>query len=220
MPPVLTDRKQISRRRRIFSNFCTTAGCATLVLLLLIHFTPLTRWWARALAGDWNDPAGDTLIVLSSELEADGVLGPVSYLRALYAVRAWREHPFRSIIVTGGRSGAAPLTLGEALRDFLTSNGVPPGIIHVENRAGSTRQSALFVKPMVEQGAGKIVLLTSDFHMFRARRVFEKAGIHVLPRPVPDVLKRSNSILNRWPSFWTVLAETLKIGYYSWKRWL
>jgi uncharacterized SAM-binding protein YcdF (DUF218 family) len=201
-------------------RICSRLGCGALALLLLIHFTPMTRWWARALAGDWTDSTGDTLIVLSSELEADGVLGPSSYLRALYAVRAWREHPFRSIIVTGGRSGAAPMTLGDALRDFLVSNGVPRDIIHAETRATSTRENALFVKPMVAQGAGKIVLLTSDFHMFRARRVFEKAGIHVVPRPIPDVLKRSNHIVNRWPSFWTELAEVVKIGYYSWKRWL
>jgi uncharacterized SAM-binding protein YcdF (DUF218 family) len=201
-------------------RICSALGCSTLVLLLLIHFTPLTRWWARALAGDWTDSTGDTLIVLSSEIEADGVLGPSSYLRALYAVRAWRERPFRSIIVTGGRSGAAPLALGDALRDFLVANGVPREIIHAENLAKSTRENALFVKPMVEQDAGKIVLLTSDYHMFRARRAFEKAGIHVVPRPIPDVLKRSNRIINRWPSFWTLLSETVKIGYYSWKRWL
>jgi uncharacterized SAM-binding protein YcdF (DUF218 family) len=195
-------------------------GCATLVLLVLVHFTPMTRWWARALAGNWTDSPGDTLIVLGSEMEADGVLGPSSYIRSLYAVRAYRESPFRKIIVTGGRSGAAALPLGDAMRDFITANGVPRGVISVEGRATSTRENALFVEPMLRGTGGTTVLMTSDFHMFRARRVFERAGVHVVPRPIPDVLKRSNRIVNRWVAFWTLVFETGKIGYYAWNRWL
>lgn len=205
---------------RIIRRVCSRLGCGALILLLLIHFTPLTRWWARALAGDWADARGDTLVVLSSEIESDGVLGPSSYLRALYAVRAWREHPYRSIVVTGGRSGAAPLTLGEAFRAFLISNGVPREIVRAETAASNTHENALYVKPLLAPDPGVVVLLTSDFHMFRARRVFEKAGIPVAPRPVPDVLKRSNHLVNRWPAFWILVIETVKIGYYSWERWL
>jgi uncharacterized SAM-binding protein YcdF (DUF218 family) len=173
-----------------------------------------------ALADGWSDGAGDTLIVLSAEMEGDGVLGPASYLRALYAVRAWRDHHYRSVIVTGGRSGPALLTMGDVFSDFLVSNGVPREVVHSETRAGSTRENALFVKPMLGPDAGRIVLLTSDFHMYRARRVFEKAGIHVLPDPIPDVLKRSNRVADRVSCFWALLAETAKIGYYRAMRWL
>ena len=201
-------------------KICTVLGYATLVLLALVHFTPLTQWWARALAGNWTDSAGDTLIVLSSEIEADGVLGPSSYIRALYAVRAYRESAFRIIIVTGGGSGAAPLPRGEAMRDFLVAYGIPRSVIRTENRATSTRENAEFVKSMLQGTSGTAVLMTSDFHMFRARRTFEKAGVHVVPRPIPDVLKRSGRIVNRWVSFWTLVLETGKIGYYAWNRWL
>jgi uncharacterized SAM-binding protein YcdF (DUF218 family) len=198
----------------------TILGYAALVLLALVHLTPLTQWWARALAGDWTDSPGDTLIVLSSEMEADGVLGPTSYLRALYAIRAYREKPFRTIIVTGGFTGAATTPLGDALRDFMTAYGIPRNAILAENRATSTRENALFVKPMLQGLNGTTVLMTSDFHMFRARRVFENAGIHVVPRPIPDVLKRSKWVMNRWTSMWTLVLETGKIGYYAWNRWL
>jgi len=201
-------------------KLCSTLGMCALALLVAVHFTPLTQVWARALAGDWADARGRTLIVLSSEIEADGVLGPSSYNRALYAVRAYRAGGFNTIIVTGGRSGAAPVSMGEALRDFLVASGVPANIVRVESRATSTRENALFVKALLQGATDKPVLLTSDFHMFRARRVFEKAGVHVAVHPIPDVLKRSNHIVNRWVSFWTLIVETGKIGYYAWKRWL
>ena len=211
---------RLTRMGRTARSFVTMTAYAALVLLVVIHFTPLTQWWARTLAGNWTDSPGDTLIVLSSEMEEDGVLGPTSYLRALYAIRAYREKPFRTIIVTGGHSGAAATPLGEAMRDFLTAYGVPRNVILAEDRATSTRENALFVKPMLQGLSGTTVLMTSDFHMFRARRAFENVGIHVVPRPIPDVLKRSRWILNRWGSFWTLMLETGKIGYYAWNRWL
>lgn len=210
----------LPRLGRTIRSFTRILGYFALVLLALVHFTPLTQWWARALAGNWTDSPGDTLIVLSSEMEADGILGPTSYLRALYAIRAYREKAFRTIIVTGGLTGSATIPLGEALRDFLTAYGVPRNIIIVENRAASTRENALFVKPLLEGMGGPTVLMTSDFHMYRAARAFEKAGIHVVPRPIPDVLKRSKWVMNRWASMWTLALETGKIGYYAWNRWL
>jgi uncharacterized SAM-binding protein YcdF (DUF218 family) len=205
---------------RISRKTLTILGYAALVLLALVHFTPLTEWWARALAGDWTDSPGDTLIVLSSEMEADGVLGPTSYLRALYAIRAYREKAFRTVIVTGGLTGAASTPLGDTFRDFLAAYGIPRNVILAENRAANTHENALYVKPMMQGLSGTTVLMTSDYHMFRARRAFEKAGVHVVPRPIPDVLKRSRWILNRWTSFWTLVIETGKIGYYAWNRWM
>lgn len=205
--------------RRVQSIFCVL-GSITLILMLTIHFTPLTKRWASLLANGWSNATSDTLIVLAAEIEIDGVLGPSSYVRTLYAVRAYRATPFRCIIVTGGQSGASPKTTGTAMRDFLIANGVPAGVIHVEARAASTRENAMFVKSMLQSRSSRPILMTSDFHMFRARRVFERAGIPVISRPVPDVLRRSNHIVNRWGSFWTLALETTKIGYYIWERWL
>jgi uncharacterized SAM-binding protein YcdF (DUF218 family) len=196
------------------------AGVITLLLLLTIHLTPMTQWWARALAGNWTDADGDILIVLAAEIESDGILGPSSYLRTEYAVRAYRQHPFRMVVVTGGLAPGAPRPMGDAMREFLVACGVPGDIIRVDDQAMSTRQNAERVKALLADTHGTAVLLTSDYHMFRAHAVFEKAGVDVVPRPIPDVLKRSNHIVNRWVSFWTLVVETAKIGYYAWKGWI
>jgi uncharacterized SAM-binding protein YcdF (DUF218 family) len=206
----------LDRTRRLTS----WAGSATLVLLLAIHLTPLTHYWARALAGNWTDGTGKTLVVPAAELESDGVLGPSTHLRTLYALRVYRESPFQTIIVTGGSQSNPPHPAGEAMRAFLIANGVPPSVVRAENQSASTRENATYTRRLLGSGAGSIVLLTSDYHMFRARRCFEKAGLRVIPRPVPDVLKRSNRIVNRWISFWTLVLETGKIGYYRWNGWI
>jgi uncharacterized SAM-binding protein YcdF (DUF218 family) len=97
---------------------------------------------------------------------------------------------------------------------------VPESAILVENRSRSTRESALFVKPIVAGAPLPLVLLTSDFHMFRASRCFAHQGIPVVPRPIPDVLKRSRHIVSRWQCFWTVSGELGKVVYYKLRGWI
>jgi hypothetical protein len=60
----------------------------------------------------------------------------------------------------------------------------------------------------------------SDYHMFRARRAFENAGLHVVPRPFPDVQEQYNAFWNREYCVVTLASETGKIIWYWWKGWL
>jgi hypothetical protein len=55
------------------------------LLVLLVTLAPLVSWWAGVLAGPWEDPTGDVLIVTGGSLLADGVMGPNSYWRSTYA---------------------------------------------------------------------------------------------------------------------------------------
>jgi uncharacterized SAM-binding protein YcdF (DUF218 family) len=190
------------------------AGLAGLGLLMLVAtFTPVTRWYARALAGNWADAKGDVLIVLGAGTIDKSTLDPESYWRAVYAARAWREASFREVIVSG--AWAAPL-----MRDFLVCHGVPESAIRIEQASRSTRENALYVKALLGGGGGRTVLLTSDYHMFRARRAFEKAGVQVLPHPFPYALKHYNHIERRWPVFIGLAVESVKMCYYRLRGWI
>ncbi len=189
-------------------------GLAALgLLMLLTTFTPLVPWYARALAGNWTDGTGEVLIVLGGGT-IDGVtLAPGSYWRSVYAARAYRQTPFRAVVVSG--SGVAPL-----MKDFLIGHGIPESVIQVESGSTSTRENALEARKLLAKAPGRKVLLTSDYHMFRAYRTFRKAGLDVTPRPFPDVLKSANHVQDRWPAFLTECLETLKIGYYWARGWI
>ena len=106
------------------------------------------------------------------------------------------------------------------MRELLIGCGLPPEVMLMEEGSTSTRENALFTKALIESWPGKRVLLTSDAHMCRASRVFERTGLHVVPRPLPDVLKRSNRLINRWNCFWDLTVETAKIGYYAARAWI
>jgi uncharacterized SAM-binding protein YcdF (DUF218 family) len=97
---------------------------------------------------------------------------------------------------------------------------VPGGAIAVETESSSTRENALRTAELLRGETGRSVLLTSDFHMYRAYRCFRRAGLDVVAWPVPDALKRSTRWYRRWTAFVDLSAETAKVGYYWWKGWL
>ncbi len=182
-------------------------------LFLLVTFTPVVSWYARLLAGPWDDPKGDTLIVLGGGTIDGTTLAHGSYWRAIYAGRFYREGGFRRVVASGTK--VAPL-----IRDFLVCHGVPANVIEVENRSTSTRKNALEAARMLAGSGGVLVLVTSDYHMFRARRAFEKAGLQVRPRPFPDCLKRYNLFAERWSAFLDLTVETAKIAWYFARGWI
>jgi uncharacterized SAM-binding protein YcdF (DUF218 family) len=184
----------------------------------VVTVTPVVSWWAGVLAGPWEDPTGDVLIVLGGSLLDNGLMGQSSYWRSVYALSAWREGEFHRVILSGG--GPDGHSIASAMRDFLESHGVPRAAIEVETQSRSTHENALRVAELLAGAQGRKVLLTSDYHMFRAHRAFTKAGLEVLPRPFPDARKRAVGWIGRWTVFLELVQETIKIGYYRARGWV
>ena len=185
-------------------------------LVILVSVTPLTWSLGTELAGPWNDPKGDTLIVLGGSATEDGVLSDTSYLRSRYALEAYRQGGFRKIVVSGGGEPAVAFPM----QDFLLCHGIPAEAIVLEPKSKSTRENALFTRELLATEPGTKVLLTSDYHMLRAHRAFLKAGLMVEPRPIPDVRKRSTRWRGRWPAFLDLMQEYCKIAYYRARGWI
>ena len=185
------------------------------LLMIVVTVTPLVGWWTGLLAGPWNDPSGETLVVFGNEMQPDGVIGVVSYWRTVYAVRAWREGTFQRMVLCGG---PASHPIAEAMRQFVVSQGVDPNRVLVDTESTSTRENALMARRLV--GNANVVLLTSDYHMFRAIRAARKAGLSATPRPVPDMSKLAASWETRWSAFLGLAGESAKIAYYWARGWI
>jgi len=195
------------------------APAALGLALMLVTFTPLVRWWAVELAGPWTDARGEVLIVLTGNILGNGIIGETSYWRSAYTIMAWREGGWRQVIVSGGGGGAS-LPVGEGMKIFLESGGIPAAAILVDSASLSTRESARNLAGMLAQTPGRKILLTSDYHMFRAARALRKAGVTVIPRPIPDASKRAGSWNLRWDVFQDLMIETTKIAYYWLRGWI
>ncbi len=192
---------------------------AIAVFLLVITFTPLDQAIAGKLATDWYDGDGDVLVVLGGSMLVPGTgaqatLGFDSYLRTAYASWVLHSRRFPWIVVSGGGG------LAQAMDKFLVRSEIPPGSILEESQSTSTFENAAYVKDLLERRrlltpGLRIVVLTSDFHSWRARRVFARLGMRVRVIPVPDVLKRSSSRIYRWQGFFTLLNEFAKDVAYA-----
>lgn len=200
---------RVKRPYRIIRGVLAAVG----LVVAIVSLSPVTYWYATQLAGVWEDPAGEVLIVLGASAAPDGILAVDTHRRANYAVLAWRGGGFRKVVVCGAG-------LARPIRDFLVQSGVPADRIVMEDVSRSTRENALEAKRRVEGEGGRKVLLTSDFHMFRARRAFAKAGLDVLPRPIPDVRQRWFTPQQRWVAFLDLAEETAKIVYYWALGWI
>ena len=73
---------------------------------------------------------------------------------------------------------------------------------------------------LIQNVPGRKVLLTSDFHMYRAVHAFRKLGVEVAPMPAPDVLQAAEHWNGRFPAFQTMLVESGKIAYYRLRGWI
>jgi uncharacterized SAM-binding protein YcdF (DUF218 family) len=205
-------------RRRLFRTVRIICVLVTL-LLFVITFTPLVPAVAGRLATDWYEGDGDVLVILGGSMLVSGTgprasLGYDSYLRILYASWVLHSSRFPYVVVSGG-SG-----LAQHMGDFLARSGYPSASILEETQSQSTFENASYVKDLLQRrnllrSGQKIVILTSDYHSWRAHRVFEKQGMHVRVIPVPDVTKRSSSRTYRWQGFFVVLSEFAKDGAYA-----
>lgn len=205
-------------RRRFWKTVRVLCILVTL-LLCAITFTPLVPATAARLATDWYDGDGNVLVVLGGSMLVSGTgprasLGYDSYLRTVYASWVLHSRRYSWVVVSGGGG------LAQGMGDFLAENGIPRTSILEETQSHSTFENASYVKDLLERRnllapARKIVILTSDYHSWRASRVFKKQGMHVRVIPVPDVTKQSASKIYRWQGFFVLLNEFGKDAAYA-----
>jgi len=183
------------------------------LLFLLVTFTPFVNWYATQLSPPWSTPRGDILVVLSAADPNSGVMGISTYWRCFMALVYYREQPYKEIIVSGKDS--AP-----GMRDFFVFNGVPPDRVRMETAATSTYDNAKLTAQILKDTPGTVVVITSDYHVFRARRAFLKAGLRVSTSGAPDITKRSAEYFARPQLFIVEMRETAAIVYYWYRGWI
>ncbi|HZQ43880.1 MAG TPA: YdcF family protein [Acidobacteriaceae bacterium] len=202
------NRRLTDRAGRWLFRVLAAVGLVT----VLVIATPIDRWWAHAYAGSMDQPKGDVLILLSAANEDHGFISYSSYWRARYALLAWQNGGYKTIVISGEAS--------PSIRDFLVAEGIPPSAILLDPQSTTTRENAIDTARLLKGVPGSRVLLTSDFHMYRAERLFRREGIDVIPYPAPDVVKLSQHWNGRISGFETLAVETAKIVYYRLRGWI
>jgi len=148
--------------------------------------------------------------------------------RALEAARVYRLIDPAFVIASGGkispRQGSE--ATGEIVRQTLVRLGVRQERLLTQTTSRNTHEEAVLDLEIVRKvGAAHVVLVTSDFHMWRAVGAFRAAGIEVVPAisrdPFParfwdDWVLPGERGLREASSF---AHEVLGIGYYRARGW-
>ncbi len=132
----------------------------------------------------------DALIVLGAAVHGDRVTWVLS--NRLDTAADWLEtHPEALCVVSGGQGSGETVTEASAMQKYLVERkGIDPSRILVEDKAESTKENFEFSKTLIGETLGmdaKIAFVTTDFHVFRARRVALKTGIDAEGIAAPDV---------------------------------
>jgi len=109
--------------------------------------------------------------------------------RFIQTALLYKKGHINKIIASGGQNGMfSEDDFMEA--DFVAKNlidlGIPAEDIWIENQSKNTLENAEFSKQIIDRNGGiktKAVLITSAFHVPRAKLTFEQAGITVRPYP-------------------------------------
>ncbi len=108
------------------------------------------------------------------------------FFGGLEAYQQLRQQGLRlRLIFTGGWWPTQPQLPpeGDVLSRQALLLGIPASDLASTARVRNTAEEARMVASMVPRGSS-VVLVTSAFHMPRARRLFERAGLQVIPYPV------------------------------------
>lgn len=171
-----------------------------LILALVISFFMLK---------EINDkPTGDsTMVVLGCQVKESGA-SLMLRKRLDTAFDYLTEHKDMKVIVSGGQGADEPMSEAECMFDYLTSKGISPDRIYIEDKSVNTAENIEFSKKIIEKEGlfPDITIVTDGYHQLRADMFAKKQNIRAYNIPAST----------SWylvPSYW--VREWFGIVYYT-----
>lgn len=120
----------------------------------------------------------DTMIVLGAKVNGTEISNTLK-LRLDKAIEYYNKHKSVNIIVSGGQGNDENITEALAMKNYLISNGVNSNNIIEENKATTTLENIIYSKKILDNmnNKGKVLIVTSDYHLFRGRLIASILGI-------------------------------------------
>jgi uncharacterized SAM-binding protein YcdF (DUF218 family) len=184
-------------------------------LYAILGFSPLANWLLIPLEHGYEANAADELaepagiIVLGGALSGAADRGERRVIlndsadRMIEAVRLAQKYPAAPVIFSGGKNDLVEIqeheTEAELARRFFEGFDIRPPRLKLEDRSRNTLENAIFTaKLAAPRPDQRWALVTSAFHMPRARALFEAQGFRIYPAPA-DLRTRGAS--DRWQVF-------------------
>ena len=183
----IADKRPLRKRKWLISALCILYLFSNAFLFdLVIH-----SWESEPVNLPANAQPYDVAIVLSGVINYDSQHDRLQFMRRsdrlMKAVELYKLGKVKKILITGGNGSMENGVMHENQRlvPLLEELGIPKENVLIEGSSGNTRENAMNSKRILDRDfpGGRFLLFTSGYHIPRAVRCFEKAGVHVDPYP-------------------------------------
>ena len=165
-------------------------------------------------------PTADAIVILGGPVDVVNSLKEVMALgdsvdRLFHALRLYKGGKAPVLVASGGgRTGTA--SEAEMMSSILSEMGVPSDVILLETGSKNTYQNAVNTQVILEaRDIGKVLLVTSAYHMRRAVATFQALGVEVIPAPTDyEVVGKEYGILNWMPDAEALFRTTYALKEY------
>lgn len=145
----------------------------------LIYFAAVEVILVTGSRTDFSEGA-DYLIVLGAGVDGT-VPSPILRDRLTAALGYLEQYPKAKAVVSGGQGNFEDISEAECMYIWLSDRGISRDRLIKEEQAVSTKQnidySLLLIRKDTEKADPSIAVLTSEFHLYRARQMASSAGV-------------------------------------------
>lgn len=100
-----------------------------------------------------------------------------------------KENPNTKVVLSGGMGPGENITEAEAMKRYLVERGVDEKLLIKEDKSTSTKENLKFTRELLRKIDNrenlKIKIITTNFHMFRAKLLGRSNGFEVYGQPAP-----------------------------------
>lgn len=148
---------------------CIGIFCAGLLLFCSVEGLILSRYNAQA------GPGADYVIVLGAQWKSTGP-SEVLRRRLIRAANYLASNPDTKVIVSGGQGDNEIMSEAAGMKEYLVKIGIEEERILVEDKSANTYENLTFSGQFLDIRQDSVVIVTNNFHMFRALSIAKKQG--------------------------------------------
>lgn len=182
-----------------------TIGIAA-IFLGLGTWLLLGKWMADGL-----EPLADGslkyAIILGAKVNGETPSLTLRY-RLEEALHYAEAYPDVKFILSGGQGPDEDIAEGEAMRRYLMENGVQEERLLLETESTSTYENIFYSKRLLPDDVEAATIITSDFHLARARMIAENLDLatDALPAKTPQSVEAKHHVRERLALIKTVIV--------------
>lgn len=166
---VLAHEQWVERMPPWFKIGAVSVFCIGVLAFALVEGMIISRFGAQAQGG------ADYVIILGAQWKEQGP-SDVLKRRLDKAITYLQENPDTLVIVSGGQGANEPISEAQGMYEYLVAAGIASERILQENQSTNTMENLSYSRELLDAGNQRVVLVSNNFHMFRALQIARKQG--------------------------------------------